>query len=278
MADPKIRYSVVVPFFNERDSIMPLYQGLKEVLEASGAPFECVFVDDGSTDGSFALLQDIAAVDSRVVVVKLRHNFGKSAALCAGFDESRGELVVTRDGDGQHDPADLPRFMQKLEEGYDIVCGWRTRRKDGTLVRRMTTRAANTALAWTTGVHIHDFGGGYKAYRRELIAQVPIYGELQRLIPVLAFHRGARVCEVPVTVQPREHGKSNYGWLRKLPVVFDLITIRFLLRYLSRPLHFFGSAGMLAALAGGALGFWLIAWKVLYGVRVMEQHGPLLIF
>jgi glycosyltransferase involved in cell wall biosynthesis len=274
---PAIRYTVVVPLYNERESITPLYDRLKETLDSVDGTYECVFVDDGSTDGSFGLLEVIARIDSRVTVVRLRQNAGKSVALCAGFNAASGEYVLTMDGDLQHDAADIPRFIEKLEEGFDIVCGWRERHS-GSILQRAMTGCANWILGKITGVRIHDWGGGFKAYRRELVAELPIYGELQRLIPALAFRRDARICEVPITILEREHGVSKYRISRKLPVFFDLLTVRFLVRYLTRPLHFFGTAGVLAMMAGGGLGFWMLLWNLLFGMRVMPDHGPLLIF
>ena len=271
-----VRYSIVVPLYNERESITPLYGRLKETLDLIGRPFECVFVDDGSTDGSFQLLQEIALIDSRVTVVRLRQNAGKSVALWAGFSEACGDYVITMDGDLQHDATDIPRFIEKLEQGYDIVCGWRDRH-EGSWSQRASTWCANWVLAKLTGVRIHDFGVGFKAYRRELVSEVPIYGELQRLIPVLALRPGTRISEVPITTQPREHGVSKYGMIRKLPVFFDLLTVRFMLRYLSRPLHFFGTAGVVGIFTGSGIGLWLL-WELVRGVNVIDQHGPLLVF
>jgi len=271
-----IRYSIVVPLYNEKESITPFYGRLKETLDAVGRPFECVFVDDGSTDGSFQLLQEIALIDSRVTVVRLRQNAGKSVALCAGFNEACGDYVITMDGDLQHDAADIPRFIDKLEQGFDIVCGCRDQH-DGPWLQRLSTWCANWVLGKLTGIDIHDFGVGFKAYRRDLVSEVPIYGELQRLIPVLALRQGTRVCEVPITTLPREYGESKYGMIRKLPVFFDLLTVRFMLRYLSRPMHFFGTAGVVGLFAGSAIGFWLL-WQLMLGVSVIPDHGPLLIF
>ncbi len=276
-ARQSVRYSITVPLFNEQESIGPLYERLKQVMEHVGRPFECVFVDDSSTDGSLALLREIAHRDNRISVVGLPRNSGKSVALCAAFGVARGDFVITMDGDLQHDPADIPKFVAKLEEGFDIVCGRRTRRSEGWL-QRLSTWSANWVLGKLTGIHIHDWGGGFKAYKRELVSELPIYGELQRLIPVLALRRGARVCEVPITAAPREHGVSKYGIVRKLPVFFDLITVRFLLRYLNRPLHFFGSLGLFSLAAGIATGLWLAVQRLAYGTRIMAEHGPLMIF
>src|SRR2546423_10759966 len=273
-----VRFSIVVPFHNEEENVTELYDRLKNVMEATGETFELVFVDDGSRDKTFLHLHEIAAVDSRVVVVKLRRNFGQTPALAAGFDNAPGEYVIAMDGDLQHDPYDIPLFLEKLEEGYDIVSGWRKQRIDNFVMRRIPSRIANWLMAKLTGVDIHDFGTTFKAYRRELIEQVPLYGELHRFIPALASWHGASICEIPIKNVNRERGASHYGLGRTFRVFFDLLTIRFLLRYLSRPLHFFGRYGMLAILAGGGIGLWLAAEKVMWRMEVMEQHGPLLIF
>ncbi len=273
-----LRYSIVVPFHNEQENVTALYDRLKAVMEAAGEAFEMVFVDDGSSDSTFRLLQEIAAVDSRVVIVKLRRNFGQTSALAAGFDHAAGEYILAMDGDLQHHPEDIPLFLEKIAEGYDIVSGWRKVRVDNFWLRRLPSRVANWLMARLSGVDIHDFGTTFKAYRRELLHQVPLYGELHRFIPALASWHGAAICEVPIKNVVRERGASHYGLSRTLRVFFDLITIRFLLRYLSRPLHFFGTVGMLGLAAGGGIGIWLALQKVLYQIHVMEQHGPLLIF
>src|SRR5256714_3744796 len=273
-----IRYSVVVPLYNERDNIASLCGALREVMGALGKAYECVFVDDGSTDGSSAILQNLAAEDDHITVVTLGKNAGKSVALCAGFDTARGSFVITMDGDLQHDAAEIPRFIAKLEEGFDIVCGRRDRRVQETWLQRGANRFANWTLAKLSGVPIHDFGGGFKAYRPELGAHLPLYGELQRLIPTIAFKQGGKICEVPVSIAARGQGASKYGISQKLPFLFDLITVRFLLDYLSRPLHFFGTAGFLAASAGSAMGLWLFWKKIFLNVAVMQEHGPLMFF
>lgn len=255
-----------------------LYDRLKVVMEANGESFELVFVDDGSSDQTFSLLQQIAAVDSRVVVVKLRRNFGQTPALAAGFDHSCGEFVIAMDGDLQHDPADIPQFLEKIDEGYDIVSGWRKERVDNFVLRRIPSRIANWLMAKLSDIELHDFGTTYKAYRRDLIEQVPLYGEMHRFIPALASWYGASICEIPIKNVNRERGESHYGIGRTFRVFFDLLTIRFLLRYLSRPLHFFGTVGMLGITGGSLIALWLMLSKVLYGTHVMDQHGPLLVF
>ncbi len=273
-----LKYSIVVPFHNEEENVTELYDRLKVVMEAAGEPFELMFVDDGSVDRTFYLLREIAAVDSRVVVVKLGRNFGQTSALAAGFDHARGEYVIAMDGDLQHDPNDIPRFLEKIGEGYDIVSGWRKRRLDSFWLRRLPSRCANWLMAVLSGVPIHDFGTTFKAYRRELLREVPLYGEMHRFIPALASWHGATICEIPIQNVIRERGVSHYGLGRTVRVFFDLITIRFLLRYLSRPLHFFGTAGLVSVFCGGGLAVWLLLWKMFYHVQVMQQHGPLMIF
>jgi glycosyltransferase involved in cell wall biosynthesis len=272
------RYSIVVPLHNEEENVTDLYDRLKVVMEANGETFELVLVDDGSNDRSFPLLREIAAVDSRVTVVRLRRNFGQTSALAAGFDHSRGEYIIAMDGDLQHDPADIPLFLEKISEGYDIVSGWRKRRIDNLWLRRIPSRCANWLMAKFSGVPIHDFGTTFKAYRRDLLEQVPLYGELHRFIPALASWYGASICEVPIRNVNREHGTSHYGIARTFGVFFDLITIRFLLRYLSRPLHFFGTLGMVSILSGSSITLWLLAQKFLHQAGIMAQHGPLMIF
>jgi glycosyltransferase involved in cell wall biosynthesis len=272
------RYSIVVPLHDEQENVTDLYDRLKAVMEIHGESFEIVLVDDGSRDRTFHLLREIAAVDSRVTVVKLRRNFGQTSALAAGFDHSRGEYIIAMDGDLQHDPADIPLFLEKIAEGYDIVSGWRKRRIDNLWLRRIPSRCANWLMAKLSGVSIHDFGTTFKAYRREVLEQVPLYGELHRFIPALASWYGASIVEVPIRNVNRERGASHYGISRTFRVFFDLITIRFLLRYLARPLHFFGTLGMLSILSGSGVASWLLVEKFLRHADVMTQHGPLMIF
>jgi glycosyltransferase involved in cell wall biosynthesis len=273
-----LKYSIVVPFHNEDDSVTELYDRLKVVMESSGEAFELVFVDDGSHDRTFDLLNQIAHVDSRVTVIKLRRNFGQTSALAAGFDHARGEYVIAMDGDLQHDPGDIPAFLEKIEEGYDIVSGWRKVRIDNLWMRRIPSRAANWLMAKLSGVDIHDFGTTFKAYRREILNQIPLYGELHRFIPALASWYGASIVEIPIKNINREAGASHYGISRTIRVFFDLITIRFLLRYLQRPLHFFGSVGMMGIFSGSAVALWMMFLKVFRGIDVMVAHGPLLFF
>src|SRR5579885_954625 len=272
------KYSIVVPLHNEQENVTDLYDRLKAVMEGNGESFEIVLVDDGSTDNTFGLLREIVAVDSRVTVVKLRRNFGQTAGLAAGFDHARGEHIIAMDGDLQHDPADIPIFLEKIAEGYDIVSGWRKQRIDNLWLRRIPSRCANWLMAKLSGVEIHDFGTTFKAYRREILEQVPLYGELHRFIPALASWYGASICEVPIRNVNRERGVSHYGISRTFRVFFDLITIRFLLRYLSRPLHFFGTVGMLSIFGGTGVSGWLLVEKFLNHHSIMADHAPMMIF
>jgi glycosyltransferase involved in cell wall biosynthesis len=271
------KYSIVVPFHNEEENVTALYDRLKAVMESTGESFELVFVDDGSSDDTFHTLREILGVDSRVIVVKLRRNFGQTSALAAGFDHANGEYIIAMDGDLQHDPEDIPLFLEKLAEGYDVVSGWRKQRIDNFVMRRIPSRIANWLMAKLSGVDIHDFGTTFKAYRSEILHQIPLYGELHRFIPALASWLGASIIEIPIKNRNREKGVSHYGITRTFRVFFDLITIRFLLRYLSRPLHFFGTMGALAMGLGSMIAVYLMAAKVFWNVNVMTQHGPLLI-
>src|SRR5712671_1080068 len=230
-SDSLMHYSVVVPFYNEQENIPPLYMKLTEVMDSSGEPYELVFVDDGSKDDTFKVLSEIYEHDRRVNLVRLRRNFGQTAGLKAGFDFARGEVIISMDGDLQHDPAEIPAFIAKMAEGYDIVSGWRLQRRDAWLTRRLPSRAANWLMARLCGLDLHDFGTTFKAYRREIIKDLQLYGELHRFIPALASWSGASIAEIPIKNLSRQSGKSNYGLSRTLTVALDLICIKFLLDY-----------------------------------------------
>jgi glycosyltransferase involved in cell wall biosynthesis len=273
-----MKYSIVVPFNNEEDSVTALYARLKQVMEQVDDSFELVLVDDGSRDRTYKLLEEIAAVDSRVLVVKLRRNFGQTSALAAGFDHATGEYILAMDGDLQHDPNDIPAFIEKLDEGYDVVSGWRKIRMDNFILRRVPSSIANWMMARLSGVPIHDFGTTFKAYRREVIQNIPLYGEMHRFIPALASWYGASICEVPIRNVNRERGKSHYGLGRTFRVFFDLMTIRFLLKYMSRPLHFFGGIGVLGILGGCSMAMVLLVMKLLNPQMAMiSAHGPMFV-
>jgi len=272
------KYSIVVPFNNEEENVTALYARLKQVMEQVDENFELILVDDGSNDRTYKLMEEIAAVDSRVLVVKLRRNFGQTSALAAGFDHASGDFILAMDGDLQHDPAEIPRFIEKLEEGYDVVSGWRNNRKDSLIFRRIPSRCANWAMAKLSGVEIHDFGTTFKAYRREVILNIPLYGEMHRFIPALASWYGASICEIPIKNVNRERGKSHYGLGRTVRVFFDLLTIRFLLRHMNRPMHFFGGLAAFGILAGSLISMILLGLKLLHPHQsMMDQHGPLFV-
>jgi glycosyltransferase involved in cell wall biosynthesis len=272
------KYSIVVPFHNEEENVTVLYARLKQVMEQVGESFELVLVDDGSSDRTCKLMGEIAAVDSRVLVIKLRRNFGQTSALAAGFDHATGEFILAMDGDLQHDPSEIPGFLEKLEEGYDVVSGWRKDRVDSFVMRRFPSRCANWLMAKLSGVNIHDFGTTFKAYRREVIQSIPLYGEMHRFIPALASWYGASICEISISNVPRARGKSHYGIGRTFGVFFDLLTIRFLLKYMNRPLHFFGGLGVLGILVGSCMAATLMGMKILNTqMDVMLQHAPMFV-
>jgi glycosyltransferase involved in cell wall biosynthesis len=270
--------SVVVPFHNEEPNVIEMYWRLHAVMDSLGRNHQFVFVDDGSTDLTYKLLKELAVIDPRVTVVRLRRNFGQTGALAAGFAHSTGDYVIAMDGDLQHDPAEIPGFLEKIEEGYDIVSGWRSHRLDNLLLRKIPSRCANWLMAKLSDVNIHDFGTTFKAYRGDLLRELPLYGEMHRFIPALASFYGASICEIPIQNNHRKHGESHYNISRTFRVFFDLMTIRFLLRYMSRPLHFFGRLGAINMGLGSAIALWLLIWKVVTGIDVLQQHGLLLVF
>jgi glycosyltransferase involved in cell wall biosynthesis len=277
MSDSSIQFSIVVPFFNEQENIPPLYMKLTEVMDGIGEPYELVFVDDGSKDNTFKVLSDIYEHDRRVNIVRLRRNFGQTAALKAGFDFARGEVIISMDGDLQHDPAEIPRFVEKLEEGYDLVSGWRHQRTDAWLTRQLPSRAANWMMARLSGLDLHDFGTTFKAYRREIIQEIQLYGELHRFIPALASSSGAKIAEVPIENPHRKSGKSNYGIGRTIRVFLDLMIVKFLLDYSTRPLQFFGLLGMVGTTAGMLIAVYLGIDKMLHHTDTIAEHGPLML-
>jgi glycosyltransferase involved in cell wall biosynthesis len=247
--------SVVVPLLNEEHSLETLYEEIANALDPLRNEFEVVFVDDGSTDGSLSVLERLHEEHANVVVVHLRRNFGKAAGLQAGFVEARGDLVVTIDADLQDDPAEIPKLLAKLDEGFDLVSGWKTRRNDP-FARRLFSRIFNWMTGVVSGVHLHDVNCGLKAYRAEVLQGMRIYGELHRFIPVLAAYRGYRIAEIPVNHRPRQHGRSRYGPERYLRGFFDLLSVTFMGRYRYRPLHLFGGIGLLM----GAVGFVILTY------------------
>jgi glycosyltransferase involved in cell wall biosynthesis len=268
--------SIVIPIHNEEPSILPLYDRLTTVLESLQKPYEIIAVDDASTDRSFDLLANLVETDARLKVMRLRRNFGQTAALSAGFDEAQGNIIISLDGDLQHAPEDIPALLAKIEEGYDIASGWRKERVDNALTRRIPSRIANWLMAKASGVELRDFGTTFKAYRAEVLKDINLYGELHRFIPALASFYGARIAEVPIRNTPRLAGDSHYGLGRTFNVMFDILTVKFLLKYFTRPMHFFGRVGLVGVVLGsGILG--TLAVQKLWGRDLMADHGPLMI-
>jgi glycosyltransferase involved in cell wall biosynthesis len=271
--------SVVVPVHDEERSVALLYDELRSAIEPLHEPWEVIFVDDGSTDGTFSALTRLHNSEQNVRVVRLRRNFGKATALVAGFDQVRGETVVTIDGDLQDDPAEIPRLLAKLDEGFDLVTGWKTHRRDP-ISRRLLSRIFNRVTSAFSGVRLHDMNCGLKAYRKEVVHGLRLYGELHRFIPVLAHYRGFRIAELPVNHRPREHGRSRYGVERYLRGFLDLLTVSFIGRYGHRPLHLFGGLGLLLGAIGSAILIYLTVVKALghaIGQRPLLLLGVLLV-
>jgi glycosyltransferase involved in cell wall biosynthesis len=265
--------SVVVPVYDEELTLGPLYDELEAALEPAGHEWEVVFVDDGSSDGSFGALTRLHTAHENVRVIRLRRNFGKAAALAAGFAQARGDVVVTIDADLQDDPGEIPRLLAKLDEGFDLVTGWKTKRRDPWL-RRALSRLFNAATSRVSGLRLHDLNCGLKAYRTEALNGLRIYGELHRFLPVLAHYRGFRVTELPVNHRPRAHGRSRYGPERYLRGFFDLLTVTFIGRYRYRPLHLFGGLGLVLSTVGFAV---LVYLTVLKAMGEAIGHRPLLL-
>jgi len=254
--------SIVVPLYNEAESLPPLVEQLLAALRPLGRSFELVLVDDGSSDGTASVLRQLAAQTPELVAVLLRRNYGQTPAMSAGFDASRGELIVTLDGDLQNDPADIPLLLERLEQGYDLVSGWRHQRQDPAMSRKLPSRVANRLIARVTGVRLHDYGCSLKAYRRELVGDMNLYGELHRFLPALAFIEGARISEVKVNHRARSYGTSKYGIDRTFRVLMDLLTVWFMKRFLTRPMYVFGFGGLLAVALGVVLSLYLLSLKL----------------
>ena len=253
----KPEISVVIPLYNEEPNLRELYDELTSTFESSGRSYELILIDDGSTDGTYPLLSELHARDPRICVVRLRRNFGQTAAFAAGFSRARGRFIVTVDGDLQNDPRDIPSMLATLEEGFDIVCGWRKDRKDPWLSRRVPSMIANWLISVTTGVRLHDYGCSLKVFRAEVVKPLRLYGEMHRFIPAIASEQGVRIAESVVNHRARRFGRSKYGLSRTFRVVFDLVTVKFLLSYSTRPLQMFGPAGLLLGGVGAFITLYL---------------------
>ena len=267
--------SVVVPLYNEEDNVQLLYEEIKGVLDTMAEQAEIVFVDDGSRDTTLAKLEVIQAGDDHVRVVSLRRNFGQTAAMTAGFDHARGGVIITMDGDLQNDPHDIPQLVGKLNEGYDVVTGWRHDRQDAFLSRRLPSQLANRLISRVTGVGLHYYGCTLKAFRREVIDNINLYGEMHRFIPAIASGMGISFTEVKVNHRARRFGTSKYGISRTIRVVLDLITVKFMLSYATRPLHVFGTVGVVSSLLGVTIGLILTVQRQLFGIGLANR--PLLL-
>jgi glycosyltransferase involved in cell wall biosynthesis len=276
LAQQTPKLSVVIPLYNEEESIRLLHTALSEALASYGQPYEIIIVDDGSKDGSFALLRALAMEDEHLKVIRLRRNFGQTAAFAAGFDYARGDVIVTMDADLQNDPQDIPLLMAKIEEGYDIVSGWRKNRQDRFWDRKLPSMIANRLISNITDVRLHDYGCSLKAYRRDVLQHVRLYGELHRFTPALASRVGGAVAEVPVHHHARKFGRSNYGIGRTVRVALDLITVWFLSGYATRPIHVFGTIGLLAAGGGLLAGLYLSFIKLFMGHNIGNRPMLLL--
>ena len=267
--------SIVIPVFNEAENLEPLHQEIVAALEGMGRPFEVLFIDDGSVDPSWTVLRGLQNKDRRIRLIRLRRNFGQTAALAAGFDYARGEIIVSLDADLQNDPGDIPALIRKLEEGYDIVSGWRKSRKDKFFSRRVPSLVANSLISRLTRVKLHDYGCTLKAFRSEVIKNVKLYGELHRFIPAIASQLGVRISEVEVNHRPRVHGKSKYSIFRFTKVILDLLTVKFLLSYSTRPLQIFGLIGLGSSVVGLVISIWLSIQRLFFGQSLANR--PLLL-
>lgn len=263
--------SIVIPLYNEAESLPRLYERIIPLLDDWDREFEVILVDDGSSDETPELLRHFQAQDSRLTVVLLRRNFGQTAAFAAGFDCARGNVIVTMDGDLQNDPADIPMLLDKMDEGYDIVSGWRIDRQDTYITRKLPSQIANRLISRMTGVHLHDYGCSLKAYHREVIEGIQLYGEMHRFIPALASWMGVRVAEVPVNHNAREFGKSKYGLGRTIRVILDLLTVKFLLDYATRPIQIFGLLGLIMLIAGGGIGTYLATIRLFFDTAIGDR-------
>ncbi len=269
--------SVVFPVYNEKENLPSFITELLSAMEGMKGDFELIGVDDGSRDGSFELLRDMAEDTPRLKVIAFRNNFGQTAALAAGIAAARGDIVVTIDSDLENDPADIPQLVALLEKGYHAVSGWRQKRwDDKPFTRKIPSRAANFLISKIGGLALHDYGCTLKAYRRERIAAIPLYGEMHRFIPAYIYWRGGKVAEIPVRYRPRLHGASKYGISRMYRVILDLLLIKFLTRYMNRPIHFFGGIGLLALIVGTAAGIWAIALKIFSDISLVRTPLPVL--
>lgn len=268
--------SLFLPVLDEEENLRPMHDKISAALDALGKSAEVIYVDDGSTDNSLSILKEISAADDRVRVISLRRNYGQTAAMSAGIDAAKGEILIPMDADLQNDPADISRLLDKLNEGYDVVSGWRKNRQDKLISRKIPSQVANRIISWIGGVHLHDYGCSLKAYRRDVIQDVKLYGEMHRFIPIYASWAGARVAEIPVDHHARTMGKSKYGISRTIKVVFDLMTIKFMASYQTKPIYVFGTFGMIAFFLAGVAGVWAVVLKIFQGTSFILTPLPVI--
>lgn len=271
----RVDLSVIIPVFNEEKNLEPLYEEISRVLNSLGQAFEIIFVDDGSRDGSFPVLKRIQEKDKAVKIIRLRRNFGQTAALSAGFDYARGRVIVTMDADLQNDPKDIPALLAKINDGYDLVSGWRQKRHDKFFTRRLPSIVANRLISFLTGVKLHDYGCTLKAFRKEVIKSIRLYGELHRFIPAIASTLGVSIAEVKVNHRPRRFGRSKYTIFRLPRVILDMLTVKFLLSYSTRPLQVFGLLGLISGLSGFVIALWLSYQRLI--LKVSSANRPILL-
>ncbi|MGD9972835.1 MAG: glycosyltransferase family 2 protein [Desulfatirhabdiaceae bacterium] len=268
--------SVIIPLLNEEENIPILYRELTDVLSGTGLEYELIFVDDGSTDKSYSILLDIQKCDEHLIIISFRRNFGQTAALSAGFDHARGDMIITMDADLQNDPKDIPKLIEKLGEGYDLINGWRFDRKDPFINRRLPSIIANWVISTTTHVKLHDYGCTLKAFRKEITQNIRLYGEMHRFIPAIASGLGAAIAEVKVNHRERRFGKSKYGISRTIRVILDLITVKFLLSYSTRPIQVFGLLGFTSGMAGFLIAAVMTVQRQFYGISIGNRPMLLL--
>ncbi|MEN8236175.1 MAG: glycosyltransferase family 2 protein [Pseudomonadota bacterium] len=269
-----LNLSIVVPFFNEEENVEPVYQSLMETLSTLDSTFEIIFVNDGSTDATFAKMQGLPS--SHLKLINLRRNAGQTAAMMAGIDHARGEIIIPMDGDGQNDPKDIPLLLAKIAEGYDVVSGWRKNRQDRTITRKLPSIIANKIISYISGVKLRDYGCSLKAYKKDVIKGVKLYGEMHRFVPIYASWMGGKITEIPVRHHARTRGKSKYGLNRTFKVVLDLILVKFLDRYLTKPIHLFGGLGFLSMLLGTIFALYAFYLKIFVGTSFILTPLPLL--
>ena len=277
MHNESYNISVVVPLYNEEDCINELHDRIVTVMDTTNHDYEIVFINDGSSDGTLKLLGEIQRGHAKVKLIDLRGNHGQTAALAAGFDHASGDVIIPMDGDLQHLPEEIPLFIEKIDEGYDVVSGWRQKRKESLLLRRIPSLVANRLIGFVSGVNVHDFGTTFKAYRRDILERITLYGDFHRFIPAFAGKMSAKVTEVKIEAPERGTGKSSYGFSRTWTVFFDLLRIRFLLSFLSRPLQFFGSGGFVLMGVGVIMALFLLKERYMDEGAIMGERGPFII-